>query len=283
MSAVNRRAVAVSFSGGGHLLAYHLGVAHQLKLANVHVDCFAGSSSGAVAAAVTATSDAQGIQAFMEKHTAQGRSVSGLAHFLADDAHRTAANNLAISVTDCGTGANRLLRSFSSTPRMLEAVAASCHIPPSFHPLDFLSADPRVYPPEEGRYCEWTAQGGASRMEDCGEGNFVDGGLSANIPLVPGCQTARVSVLSTPDARVLAPLDTGGAQGALGQLPVPFSVRLPGTLNMSGLGVYLSLSNLRRVAVAGAGAPPAVLRRLFTEGQRDCALRLEASGGALWV
>jgi predicted acylesterase/phospholipase RssA len=278
MSAARR--VAVSFSGGGHLLAYHLGVAHQLKVANVGVDCFAGSSSGAVAAAVAATVDARGIQEFME-HTVQCRSVSGLAHFLADDAHRTANSNLAISVTDCSTGANRLLRSFTSTPGMLAAVAASCHIPPSFHPLDFVNADPqnrpRVYPSEEGRRCEWS-EGGASV-----EGHFVDGGLSANIPLVPDHHTARVSVLSTPDSRVLAPSDAGGAQGALGQLPVPFSVRLPSTLNMSGLGVYLSLSNLRRVVVAGAGAPPAVLRRLFIEGQRDCASRLETSGGALWA
>ena len=90
-------------------------------------------------------------------------------------------------------------------------------------------------------------------------------------------------MLSTPEAGVLAPSDAGGAQGSLGQLPVSFSVRLPGSLNMSGLPVYMSASNLRRVVVAAGGALPSVLRRLFGEGARDCAARLDSrEEGALF-
>ena len=72
-----------------------------------------------------------------------------------------------------------------------------------------------------------------------------------------------------------------GAQGSLGELPVRLNVRLPGSLNMSGLAVSLSVSNLRRVMAAAGGAPPAAMRRLFAEGERDCAARLEQTGGDL--
>lgn len=46
---------ALSFSGGGHLLIYHLGVLNALrrKGGQSHFSMFAGSSGGAIVAAVT--------------------------------------------------------------------------------------------------------------------------------------------------------------------------------------------------------------------------------------
>lgn len=266
---------------------YHLGVAYQLKRASVRVDCWAGSSGGAIAAAVAAITDADGVHDFAHMHTARCRSLTGLADFLPATAHEDAASGgLAISVTECGTGANRLLRAFPNSGAVLSAVGASCHIPRSFHPLDFVGADPlrrpRAYPDAEGVELAWARQGATGGGKPPPRGrtitdHFVDGGLSANVPVVDGHQTLRVSVFSTPEIGTLAPSDAGGAKGSLGELPMPFNVRLPGTLDLSGLCVWMSLPNLRRAVVAAAGAPPPVMERLFSEGARDCAAYIEAN------
>ena len=266
------RPTAVSFSGGGHLLMYHLGVAHQLKRSSVRVNRWVGSSGGAVAAAVAAATGADGVHEFATKHASRCRSLTGLADFLPRDAHEGGTHgDLAISVTECRTGANRLLGAFPTRGALLSAVGASCHIPRSFHPLDFIGADPirrpRAYPEEEGVELAWAQT----------QGFFVDGGLSANVPSVDNHRTMRVSVFSTPEADTLAPSDVGGAQGSLGELPVPFNVRLPGTLDMSGLRLWLSLPNLRRAVVAAAGAPRPVMLQLFREGARDCAAYIESN------
>ena len=167
---------------------------------------------------------------------------------LPEDAHTIAEGKLQISVTDCTTGANVLISSFSSREALLDSIWASCLIPRSFHPLDFFANSARTYPESEG-------------MQVAGhQGHFVDGGISANIPMPPNHDVLRVSVLHGPSAPDLI---CRQEESSLLRL-----TRFPAAVPMSGLPVYLSLSNLRAGMHAAMGDHP-TLQSYFQAGQRD--------------
>ena len=248
---VSRR--ALSFSGGGHLLVYHLGVLSRLRAAGITdgVSCYAGSSGGAIAA-VAAVCIAD-VDHFATEFALKGESRRGLEQMLPADSdvvRLTTGGRLGIAVTKCQTGESVLIRGFGSRESLLRAVQASCLIPPSFHPLEFFSfSEPR----ETACRSRFDDSEGV-RLEGL-EGAFVDGGLSANIPLVPGHDTLRVSVLACPGERGLIANNHSS------------SLRLPGWVYMSGLRVRLSLSNLR----AGLAAVAATRGELGHFYERGCA------------
>ena len=143
-----------------------------------------------------------------------------------------------------------LLRDFPSREALLQSIWASCHIPASFHPLEFFTlTKPKelksrvLYPFEEGMELDFL------------DSSWVDGGLSANIPYVPDHHNLRVSVLAGPPSASLITRGEGG-------------LRLPGYVYMSGLKVYLSLTNLHAGAAA-MGASEAAMTYYYDLGIRD--------------
>lgn len=182
----------------------------------------------------------------------------GLEQLLPADAHEIADGRLGISVTEATTGANVVLQSFPTRQALLEAVWASCHIPPSCHPFDIfsLSAPPRPL------RCRATFDSSEGKTLAGLEGSYIDGGLSANCPELPGYEgrTLRVSVLAGPSAPDLIAQRDSERLGA---------VRLPGSVYMAGLKVHLGFANLR-AGFAAMGAPKEAMRRYHEMGQADC-------------
>jgi predicted acylesterase/phospholipase RssA len=240
------------------MLIYHLGVVSRLRSAGIDADlrCFAGSSGGAIAAAAAAC--IADIDRFAE-FAVRRQSRLGLQEMLPsdDEINRlTAGGRLAVSVTDCSSGENVLVRQFTSKTALVQAINASCLIPRSFHPLDFFSMKRSLrqtarstFHADEGlRLAPW---------HPSLQSSYVDGGLSANVPAVPDHETLRVSVLACPEERLLI------ANNHLSAL------RLPGFVYMTGLRILLSTSNLRAGVAAVAGSE-AELRHFYERGSIDC-------------
>ena len=241
------------------MLVWHLGVLSALRRGGLEAQAFAGSSGGAIAAVVAACVD--DLQGFVSHYALHRDSRRGLEAMLPDDAHVAARGRLHISVTECRTGRNVLVSDFRSREAVLEAVWASCHIPRSFHPLDFFSWSQHsdgpggqgksTYPEEHGMLL--------SNHPKLGGGSYVDGGISANCPLVPNHETLRLSVLQAPPEPLLI-----SRQERAWHL----RLRLPGTVFVSGTPAYLSLSNLRAGVQAVVGKRR-TLEHYYEAGELD--------------
>ncbi len=172
------RISALSFSGSGLLLSYHLGAFGGLSPKHVKgIQRFAGSSGGAVAALACGVwgcdPDSHSMRRFVEEFALRGKSLDGLDLMLPPDAHILASGRVFLGLTVAKTGAPHLASSFSSREHLLSAVLASCRIPRSFHPFDMLGLGGAVsYPEEEGI----VLPDGVS---------YVDGGISQAAPLPP--------------------------------------------------------------------------------------------------
>lgn len=241
--------LAISFSGSGLLLVYHLGVLVRLRACSVPVKIFAGSSGGAIAATVAAVIP-QKIDKFLECYALQGLSMRGLEEMLPEDAHIKATGTTAISLTECGTGQNVLTTTFESRNALLEAVEASCHIPASSHPLDLLlSSGPHCFPDDQGRQISGI------------HGTFCDGGFSAFVPELPGYKLLRVSVMAGP---------TGTSDEKMLLCRSASGICFPGSIRVNGTQMYLSSSNLM-AGIASVAGRQTVLRSYYDWGNRDCA------------
>jgi len=240
------------------MLVYHLGVLRRLRSANMPIQCYAGSSGGAIAACVGACVD--DLEGFVTKYALNGASRQGLEDMLPADAHKQAASRLAVSVTESTTGANVLISDFPSRDALLKAVWASCHLPTSFHPLEFFTLRKPPSPPRS-RVTYHASEG--MPLEDFPglDLTYLDGGLSANIPVIPGLENLRVSVLGGPKEKMLiCRQDT--------------TTRLPGSVYMSGLKVYLSIGNLH-AGMAALGGKRSTLEHYCDQGMADCDAFLE--------
>eukprot|EP00549_Striatella_unipunctata_P002079 CAMPEP_0118681124 /NCGR_PEP_ID=MMETSP0800-20121206/4758_1 /TAXON_ID=210618 ORGANISM="Striatella unipunctata, Strain CCMP2910" /NCGR_SAMPLE_ID=MMETSP0800 /ASSEMBLY_ACC=CAM_ASM_000638 /LENGTH=291 /DNA_ID=CAMNT_0006577373 /DNA_START=5 /DNA_END=880 /DNA_ORIENTATION=+ len=182
-----KKCLTLSFSGGGNLLPYHLGVASSLWLGHAQlppVHAISGSSSGAIAAIVLSRMPHR-IEEFFQRYKQQGgNALHHLKHLLHsqevnDNDERPFSRYLHIATTNCATGELHLF-SFESSPfynissnwnidRILMCASASCRIPRAFHPIDlFFHA---TYPNQDGI---------------CIDGDyFVDGGIAAPAPPSP--------------------------------------------------------------------------------------------------
>ena len=173
------------------------------------------------------------------------------------NAHILATDKLAVSVTECITGQNVLIKEFQNREALLEAIWASCHIPESFHPFDFFSWRK---PPSSKSRTSYPEQDGVTFVEHPSlSGAYCDGGISANIPDVPGHDVLRVSVLHGPREPGLICRQENVWHTR---------VRPPGSVWMSGVRVYLSLSNLRAGVHAVGGNRP-TLHDYFDSGCKD--------------
>jgi len=192
------RPIALSFSGGGMLLTYHLGVASYLlrpdgRLSS-RITRFAGASSGALAAAAVALLGRPGLARFVDSHACRGEAWAGLLDVLrvaspglgvgkragtgagsagplagsslesgaGDDAARL-RDVLFIGATECRTGRAALFSRFGSNEQLARCLLASCAFPPSAHPFDLLRAA-NTYLEASGvavpPSCEWVGTGG---------------------------------------------------------------------------------------------------------------------------
>jgi predicted acylesterase/phospholipase RssA len=300
------RPIGVSFSGSGHLLVYHLGVAKILRQSAwaPNIVTYAGASGGAIAAAVCALlPQNEDLEAFVEESALQCDSFGGLARALGvklpiamergpipnsrvppilEEAVRGVSGSLFIGATECRTGRRALFAHFSGSAQLMQCILASATIPRSAHPFDLLKSpsNPPTYPEGEGivipSACEW---GGMSHDHEAVPyspygGVFVDGGLTAAVPTPPPeLQLALVTV---------APVS--GPRGELnsasrahvhvcpsdGSLKVPFIAP-----SLAGLRCYLSRDNLV-AARHTLGASPNTLRSWFERGQQDAELLLRS-------
>jgi predicted acylesterase/phospholipase RssA len=170
----------ISFSGAGHLLSYHLGVARSLLQRGIvsRTRSIAGSSSGSIAATLLSLAPGR-LEEFWDRFLAsRGKGFAHLGEILLleDDDDRdqrrgvkSSSPQLFVCATNSCDGSPHL---FQFNPheydkgRLLNAIQASCRIPVSFHPVD-LFKDNVSY------------QGEGIEID----GNFyVDGGLSGTFP-----------------------------------------------------------------------------------------------------
>ncbi len=200
----------LSFSGAGHLMPYHLGVAKTLLSADQHkektatsrlpIKSASGSSSGAIAATVMALMPHR-----LEEYTDRflqdrGHAFRNLRQMLKEETSKNPTEQsgetteglsqrnyllLSICTTRCSDGGIELFsfddhsRDENTTKRLLEAIEASCRIPQSFHPFDmvalnykgFMQAQKDTYPEAEGIEIDGNA--------------YVDGGIAAPFPPTP--------------------------------------------------------------------------------------------------
>ncbi len=207
----------VSFSGAGHLLPYHLGVAKTLlsnhteelqseksredsAVAGLPIRSVSGSSSGAIAATVMTV-----LPHRLEEYTDRflqdrGHAFRNLRQMLKDETQDCASDRLqspsnslllSICTTRCSDGGIELFtfdghlqtNGDTSTPksneRLLKAIEASCKIPRSFHPFDMVALNYKgALQMNKGTYPDQEG------TEIDGK-SYVDGGIAAPFPPTP--------------------------------------------------------------------------------------------------
>jgi predicted acylesterase/phospholipase RssA len=278
----------LSFSGAGHLLPYHLGVATVLSRLSPSltypIRAVAGSSSGAIAATAMTLLPLHRLEEYSDRFLHdRGHVIRNLQQMLLEEDSIAAAAStttlttttateqqqkqperplLVICTTKCSTGKMHLF-SFDMpngkpppTEDILKAVQASCIIPRSFHPFDMFFRYDLSYPDDEG-----------VRMDD---GSFhVDGGIAAPIPSTPldqdpNCQgRIQVSPISGPQSALsIRPKDVS--------LPLlPFTLT---TTRCQPFQIRPSVQNVRAMVVAMGIASPETLRDWYRRGMEDATI-----------
>ncbi|KAG7371830.1 patatin-like phospholipase [Nitzschia inconspicua] len=269
----------LSFSGAGHLLPYHLGVATVLNQSKHRLPCsiqaIAGSSAGAIAATVMTLLSGR-IEEYSDRFLQdRGHAFRNLQQMLleeisiqqSDSSSLSRPKLLVICTTKCSDGKMHLFSfddattslSVTSTTtsdrrnnQILRAVQASCAIPKSFHPFDMFSRQDLSYADEEGVEIDGTFH--------------VDGGIAAPVPPTPmdqnsGCQgRIQVSPISGPSS----PLSIRPKDSSLPLLP--FTVT---TTRCQPFQIRPSVQNVRAMIVSMGLASPEVLRDWHNRGIHD--------------
>jgi predicted acylesterase/phospholipase RssA len=290
----------LSFSGAGHLLPYHLGVATTLlrKLPpSFKIHSVAGSSAGAIAATVLGLLPHR-IEEYTDRFLQdRGYAFRNLQQMLFEEQEQASetTNNriniidtpihhdiriLDICTTKCSDGKMHLFSfDISSMNRhnnddhndrhhnnqqidnILMAVKASCVIPKSFHPYDMFSNQHSIsYPDEDGILIDGRY--------------YVDGGIAAPIPPTSLCDDQNclgrieVSPISGPK-----PTTTTTPKNILSIRPNDTSMTLlPFTLatkRCQPFEIRPSVQNLRALVVSIGLARPEVLRDWYQRGTDD--------------
>lgn len=262
---------SLTFSGAGHLISYHLGVARTLQNSSksVSIQSVAGSSSGAIVAAAL-TYIPHRLDEYTDRFLQDGgRAFANFNELLSDvDAPTNdqpqASNNrptLHIATTRCSDGSLQLF-SFQRNNlqmqrgRLLLALQASCKIPVSFHPWDAFSSQTPVYPNQDG--------------VEVDRKFYVDGGISAPCPIVStDNQTTNI---------VISPI-SGSSSEKWNIRPHDNSWKIPLvgdiTARCGTFAVRPSVDNLRALVVSAGAAPPQVLKDWRDRGIDDANLFLE--------
>lgn len=286
---------SVSFSGAGHLLAYHLGVSKVLLERQLRIQVVAGSSSGAIAATMLAYLPHR-LEEFTETYLQRrGLALTTFREMITQhqqqqregkaevDPERPA---LVIATTKCHDASLKLFKfddvaasSFTGNnhQRILKVIEASCHIPISFHPFDMFSRRRTTstlnYPNEEG-------------IQIDGE-YYADGGISAPAPIVlPSTMDAKLlDDTSTKNLIIVSPISGGGGGDSIVPeggdntsikltliRPMDKTLTLPGGDWNARCGTFQirpSIQNLRAMINAMGVAPIGVLDDWHKRGIED--------------
>ena len=244
--------LGLSFSGSGHLLCYHLGVARVLA-SNREWVFLSGASGGAVVACVTAALHPDDQRRFVTQYATRCRSLTGIRELLPDDAHmRAMSAGLHVQLTACETGQATMLSTFADRAELIDALFASCRIPRSFHPLDMLRGGAALkYPANEGKRVRGTP--------------YVDGALSSLCPspAVAGATTLKVCPLAAlPSEFLICPEKPSTVGKGIPNIGL-------GHRTVGGLPLHACLSNLKLLQAGAFGAAPRELERLYDDGCAD--------------
>jgi len=274
MIATMNKFLTLSFSGAGHLLPYHLGVATSLlskttttkKLPPIHA--VSGSSSGAIAACLFVYFPNQ-IQEYTDRFISDGgRAMYHLKEMIYDELPSSSVDNdinnyntsLHIATTRCSDGSLQLFNfpSKLQSSTLVNCLRASCKIPPHFHPSDvlekssWLSSSYAIYPEQDG-------------ITINGE-SYVDGGISAPAPPTPldikeGACRIVVSPISGPDCNESNTIRISPKDNTW-KLPIDIKCR-------GGFSIYSSLQNLQAMQNSAGIASSSILQDWYDRGIGD--------------
>ena len=246
--------IALSLSGGGHLLPYHLAVGRTLMDASKqghlpYIHEISGSSAGAIAAAVIALAP-DTISDYADQFIQErGNALKLLEQCLSTSTTTAVAKapSLYICTTKCKDGSVHLFHvDKQDTTKLLKCVRASCTIPrTSFHPTDVLASSGNlVYPDTDGILID---------------GDYhVDGGIAAPAPPVPDSK----------DVIVVSPISGSSPYPRISPRDSSFSIWWE--LKCRGdFHVRPSIQNLQALRVASGSTTSEELRSWYEQGMDD--------------
>jgi len=287
MTSINKF-LTLSFSGAGHLLPYHLGVAstihkHYLRAPSLSSSeslrpsppkAISGSSSGAIAATVYCLFPNR-IEEYAERFIeSRGRAMSHLLEMMSENEikfNNTSRASLHIATTRCSNGTLQLFDFPSpeteNNPQSLQQVSqhlikcleASCKIPDHFHPFDVLPnsrwTSPSTYPEQDGVVINGDS--------------YVDGGIAAPAPPTPlDSKEGAIRVVVSPIS--------GGNNNYNDNTTIRISPEdrswrlLPMDIQCrGGFSIRPSVQNVRALQVAAGIGSSSVLRDWFDRGMDD--------------
>jgi len=292
--------ITVAFSGAGHLLAYHLGVASTLLRLKVPIQAVSGSSSGAIVAALLSFLPHQlenyadrflqdrghAFRNFREmilEGEKEQKETQTFSHATREEAVRyqsktetiaTTRPDLYVCVTKSDDGTAHLLKFPSqslknnSSDRLFRAIEASCYIPVSFHPLDLFQTSSNNYQGDgidfDGTY-------------------YVDGGISGIFPPpLPDVQEPHHRILVCPVE--LGPLPTSLSFSSLQTNHVicpGYNSSSEGVIHWpflkarDGISIRRPLKNLQSLVAAAGFCSGKVLASWYQRGKDDAERQLE--------
>lgn len=265
------RSLSLSFSGAGHLLPYHLGVAIALKGKERHmtqnIHAVSGSSSGALAASAFVHFTDEQIKDYAERFINDGgRAMFHFKQMLdqCDNVVPSRQQSLHIATTRCSDGSLHLFdfpegsSSNQSRSRLIKCLEASCRIPHHFHPADILQSKwPSKYPEEDGIIIDGNS--------------FCDGGIAAPAPPTPIDNEEAVCRI------VVSPISGGdNEKNTLRISPRDDSWKFPMDIKCrGGFAVHPSLQNIKAMQVSAGVASKAILRKWYERGIKDAERVLE--------
>lgn len=191
-----------------------------------------------------------------------------------DQRIRNKTPSLYIATTRCNDGSSHLFRfntnemystisSSWNTDSILQAVRASCTIPPSFHPVDLLPGlffDKLSYPDEEGIPIDGKY--------------YVDGGISSPAPKIPKVNESTKSIIVSPISYTSYGNNMDDTQDEVYYRisPSDDSTAIPIIHNVKFRNSFLvkpSLQNVHALRVAGGMASSDELREWYELGIED--------------
>ena len=253
--------LTLSFSGAGHLLAYHLGAALALKEKERHITqqiyAVSGSSSGAIAASAFVYFTDEQIKNYAERFINDGGRA--MVHFkqMLEESNNilSTQQSLHIATTRCSDGSLHLfdfLPASSNRSRLVKCLEASCKIPDHFHPADVLPSKwPSKYPEEDGIVIDGSS--------------FCDGGIAAPAPPTPVDDEEGICRI------VVSPISGGNNEkNAIRISPRDDSWKFPMDISCrGGFQVHPSLQNIQAMQVSAGVASTSILRKWYERGIKD--------------